>query len=151
VYLTKEEERMLNGEYGEAERLAIRTIVKVGEALDAKKLIKVKHVHVSGISYHNIGDAGLEFIRDLARGKAKVKVLSTINPLAFDLDLKASSLDLKFVEKQLEIISYLLNMGFTPSFTCTPYVIRRPKLGEHLAWAESSAVAYANTVFGGKN
>jgi len=150
VYLTREEERMLNGEYGEAVRLAIRTIVKVGEALNAEKLIKVKHVHVSGISYHNIGDAGLEFIRDLARSKAKVRVLSTINPLAFDLDLKADNLDLKFVEKQLEIINYLLDMGFTPSFTCTPYVIRRPKLGEHLSWAESSAVAYVNTVFGAR-
>ena len=150
MYLTREEERMLNGEYGEAVRLAIRTIVKVGEALDAKKLIKVEHAHVSGISYYNIGDAGLEFIRDLARSEAKVKVFSTINPLAFDLDLKASDLDLKFAEKQLEIISYLLDMGFTPSFTCTPYVIRRPKLGEHLAWAESSAVAYANTVFGAR-
>ncbi len=151
MYLTKEEEKMLNGEYGRAEQLAIRTIVKVGEALGATKLIEVRHVHVSGISYFNIGDAGLEFIRDLARYDAKVKVFSTLNPLAFDLDLGVNeSKNVEFVKKQLEIINYLLDMGFTPSFTCTPYVIRRPKLGEHLSWAESSAVAYANTVYGAR-
>ncbi|MEM1619926.1 MAG: aconitase X, partial [Fervidicoccaceae archaeon] len=66
MYLTKEEERMLSGEAGPAIELAMRAIVKVGEAMKAERLVEVAHAHVSGISYMNIGEPGRAFIEKLA-------------------------------------------------------------------------------------
>ncbi len=151
MFLTREEEKILNGEKGEAARLAIKTIIKVGEALGANRLVEIKHAHVSGISYLNIGDPGLEFIEHLSNLGAKIRVFGTINPLAFDLDSpKEFNISEEEYRKQLRIINALKKMGFYPTFTCTPYYIRKPGLGEHLAWGESSAVAYANIVYGAR-
>ncbi len=151
MFLTREEEKILNGEEGEAARLAIKTIIKVGEALGASRLVEIKHAHVSGISYLNIGDPGLEFIEHLSNLGAKIRVFGTINPLAFDLDSpKEFNISEEEYRKQLQIIDTLKKMGFHPTFTCTPYYIRKPSLGEHLAWGESSAVAYANIVYGAR-
>ncbi len=151
MFLTREEEKMLGGEKGEAVRLAIKTIIKVGEALGAKRLVEIKHAHVSGVSYLNIGDPGLEFIEYLSNLGSRISVFGTINPLAFDLDNpREFHISEEEYTKQLRIINALRKMGFHPTFTCTPYYIRRPSLGEHLAWGESSAVAYANIVYGAR-
>jgi hypothetical protein len=154
VFLTKEEERVLSGYEGEAKRLAMELVVRVGEALGAPRLVKVSHAHVSGISYDNIGEEGLQFIRELVELKARVSVFSTFNPAGVPLELDEPYNPLKsdphFVSKQLEIVAALEKMGFVYSATCTPYELRPPKPGEHLAWGESSAVAVANTLYGAK-
>jgi predicted aconitase len=147
MYLTRVEERMLLGDYGEAVAKAMKVIVKVGEALGAERLIEVTHAHVSGISYFNIGDPGLEFIEDLARLGARFSIFTTANPYAVLVDYSGRSLASEIVGKQLRIASALRTMG-SRAFTCTPYYVRTPKPGEHLAWAESSAVLYANSVIG---
>ncbi|MEB3825136.1 MAG: aconitase X catalytic domain-containing protein, partial [Desulfurococcales archaeon] len=150
LYLTREEERIYNGEYGEALQKAIRVIVKVGEALGASRLIRIRHAHVSGISYNNIGDAGLGFIEDLYRSGARFKVETTINPVGTDMDNPyiVPGVTPEFVSKQAKIIKYLSAMGAKPVMTCTPYYVDTIKPGWHLAWGESSAVAYANSVIG---
>ncbi len=149
MYLTREEEKILSGEYGPEYQKALKALVKLGEAMGAKRLINIVHAHISGISYRNIGDAGLEFIEELA--KAKVRVFSTCNPAGFDLkywrELKVPK---SFFEKQVRIINALSKMGVKTVCTCTPYYVRKPMLGEHLAWGESSAVLYANTVYGAR-
>lgn len=147
MYLTREEERMLLGEYGEALAKAIKVLVKVGESLGAGRLIEISHAHVSGISYFNIGDAGLEFVEDLAKLGARFSVFTTTNPYAALVDYSGRSPAPEVLKKQLRIVSALRAMG-SKSFTCTPYYVRTPKPGEHLAWAESSAVLYANSVLG---
>jgi predicted aconitase len=147
MYLTGLEERMLRGDCGEAVARAMKVIVKVGEALGAERLIEVTHAHISGISYFNIGDPGLEFIEDLAKLGARFSVFTTANPYAVLVDYLGRSLAPEVVEKQLRIVSALRAMG-SKAFTCTPYYVRAPKPGEHLAWAESSAVLYANSVVG---
>ena len=151
MYLTSVEEKMLNGEEGEAVSIAMKVLVKVGEALGAEKLIPIAHAHVSGISYLNIRDPGLEFIEYLSRTGAKVKVYSTLNPSSFDSELiELFNLTHEEIEKQVRIVNALIKMGFDPTLTCTPYYLRKPKKGEHLAWGESSAVAYANIVLGAR-
>lgn len=151
MYLTREEEKMLNGEYGEATRIATKVLVKVGEALGAEKLIPIVHAHVSGISYLNIREPGLEFLEYMANMGARVRVYSTTNPSSFDEDnLEIFNLSTEEIEKQKRIIKALMRMGFEPTLTCTPYYIRKPRKGEHLAWGESSAVAYANIVLGAR-
>ncbi len=85
MHLSPVEEKMLSGEYGEAVALAMRILVKVGETLGADRLIPVRHVHISGVSYSNIGDPGLEFIRSLMGRGAKTRVYTTVNPGCADL------------------------------------------------------------------
>ena len=142
MYLTKEEERMLNSE-NETISKAMEIIVKIGELFGAEKLIRIESAHISGISYQNIGDEGLEWLESL---KAKVRVKTTINPAGMDLKRWRDFVDEKFYEKQLRILNALRRIGAELTLTCTPYYIHKPNLGEHLAWAESSAVVYANSI-----
>ncbi|MEM1665277.1 MAG: aconitase X catalytic domain-containing protein [Zestosphaera sp.] len=147
MYLTKEEEAILNGELGYPYALAMKVLTTVGASLGAEKLIPVEHAHVSGISYFNIGDAGLEFIESLATSSARFHVFTTANPYAVIIDSMYGSLPEDVRSKQLKIINYLKGMG-ARAFTCAPYYVRRPSYGEHLAWAESNAVLYANSLVG---
>ena len=149
LYLTVNEEKMINGEYGEAIANAMRVIVKVGEALGADNLIPIKHAHVSGISYLTIGEPGLLFIEKTAETGVKISVYSTINPVGIQMDKwREFGVSKVFANKQLRIIRALKKMGFNETLTCTPYLIRKPSVNEHLAWGESSAVGMANTYYG---
>jgi len=147
--LTREEEEMLNGERGEAIQQAMEIIVKVGEVLKAKRLVKISHAHASGVSYGTIGEPGLHWLRSLSERGAKVSVYSTVNPIGMDLyDPRRVPVNKQFYMKQLEILKAFEEMGFDITVTCTPYYLRRPTPFERLAWGESSAVAYANSVLG---
>lgn len=149
MYLTKEEEAILSGELGPEYQKAMKVLVKLGDALGAEKLIKIVHAHISGISYQNIGDAGLEFLEEYS--KAKVKVYATSNPIGFDMELwKEMNIPKSFYMKQMRIVRALKRMGVKQTFTCTPYYIRKPSVGEHLAWGESNAVLYANSICGAR-
>ncbi len=149
MYLTRLEEKMLEGEYGEALSDAMRVLVKVGEALGAERLIKINHAHVSGLSYLTIGEPGLLFIESFYRRGARTRVYSTMNPVGMDLERwRSLGVPWKFAAKQERIIDSMIKMGFKESMTCTPYLLREPRRGEHLAWGESSAVGMANTYYG---
>ena len=151
MYLTKEEERMLDGEEGYAVKKSMEILVALGDIYGAEKLISVGSVQVAGVSYHNLGDAGLEFLNELARD-GKVKVLTTLNPAGMDLeDWKKLGISEEFAEKQNLVIDAFRKMGIIISCTCTPYLIGSlPTYGEHIAWSESSAVTFANSVIGAK-
>ncbi len=157
MYLTAEEERMLKGFEGEAKAKALEVIVKVGEALGATRLVKIKHAHISGVSYENIGDAGLEFILGFKGLGARFSVPTSVNPVSYDVDDLSSIpgvvLEHSYVRAQEAITRALMDMGADLIFTCTPYYAGIPeryglKVGDHVAWGESSAVAYANSVLG---
>ena len=149
--LTKTEEKMLNGEEGYAVRKSMEILVALGDIYGAEGLIKVGSVQVAGVSYHNLGDAGLEFLNELARD-GKVKVLTTLNPAGMDLEnWQQLGISPEFAEKQNMVIAAFEKMGILVSCTCTPYLIGNlPRYGEHVAWSESSAVTFANSVIGAK-
>ena len=149
MYLTREQEKMLRGDYGWATAKAMEIIVKVGEALGADELVEIVHAHVSGISYSTIGKYGLEFIRDLAREGGRARVFTTVNPGCIDYSGYSSIIDNSLFEFQRLIDEALRKMEFKPMYTCIPYFYRPPTPGEHLAWGESSAVIFANSVYGG--
>ena len=135
----------------EAYDIALNVIERVGRALGASGLVSISHAHASGISYSNIGKPGLEFIEELVEKGARVRVFATFNPVGIPLDpkpLMEYGVEHSEVEEQYKIINLLIKMGFRFSATCIPYVLRRPKFKEHLAWGESSAVAVANSFFG---
>ena len=151
MYLTPEEEKMLNGEEGYAAKKSMEILVALGSIYDAARLIQVGSVQVAGVSYHNLGDAGLEFLNELAKD-GRVKVLTTLNPAGMDLkDWKNLGISEEFARKQNLVIDAFRKMGIIISCTCTPYLIGNlPRYGEHVAWSESSAVTFANSVIGAK-
>jgi len=140
---------MLNGEMGYAAKKSMEILVALGEIYGAERLIKVGSVQVAGVSYHNLGDAGLEFLNELAED-GRVRVLTTLNPAGMDLeDWKRLGISDEFAEKQNMVIDAFRRMGIIVSCTCTPYFIGNlPRYREHIAWSESSAVTFANSVIG---
>jgi predicted aconitase len=151
MYLTRNEEKMLDGEEGYAVKKSMEILVALGNIYGAEKLIEVGSVQVAGVSYHNLGDAGLEFLNELAKD-GKVKVLTTLNPAGMDLeDWRKLGIAEEFARKQNLVIDAFRKMGILISCTCTPYLIGNlPRYGEHIAWSESSAVTFANSVIGAK-
>ena len=142
---------MLDGEEGYAVKKSMEILVALGNIYGAEKLVEIGSVQVAGVSYHNLGDAGLEFLNELAKD-GKVKVLTTLNPAGMDLeDWKNLGIDPEFARKQNLVIEAFRKMGILISCTCTPYLIGNlPRYGEHIAWSESSAVTFANSVIGAK-
>jgi hypothetical protein len=155
MHLTEEEHSWLAGEAGPALKRAIEIVVALGNIYGAERLIPVKSVQISGVSYRNIGAAGLDFLRHWADEGARVRVPTTLNPTAMDLaDWRDQGFDPGFAEKQHAVVEVFARMGVgegRPIPTCTPYLIGNlPQMGDHIAWAESSAVAYANSVLGAR-
>ncbi len=152
MYLTKEEERIYNGEEGIAKQKAIELLVALGKIYEADKLIPVSSAQLAGVSYKTIGDAGTDFIKFFSDNGAKVAVNTYLNPAGMDLcDWKAMGVKKSFAEKQMKIIEIFRKIGVNISCTCTPYLIGlRPSTGEHIAWSESSAVSFANSVLGAR-
>jgi predicted aconitase len=142
---------MLDGEEGYAVQKSMEILTALGDIYGAKNLITVSSVQVAGVSYHNLGDAGLEFLNELAKD-GRVKVLTTLNPAGMDLEnWQQLGISPEFAEKQNLLIDAFERMGILVSCTCTPYLIGNlPLYGEHLAWSESSAVTFANSVIGAK-
>ncbi|MCL2359325.1 aconitase X catalytic domain-containing protein [Candidatus Bathycorpusculum sp.] len=149
--LTKQEQAMLDGKEGYAVRKSMEILVALGDIFDAQHLIDVGSVQVAGVSYHNLGDAGLEFLNSLAKD-GRVKVLTTLNPAGMDLEnWQQLGIDPDFAKKQNLVIDAFQRMDILVSCTCTPYLIGNlPIYGEHLAWSESSAVTFANSVLGAR-
>lgn len=146
MYLTREEERIYDGDSGWANQTCIRILVRLGELFNAEKLIPIDSAHVSGVSYKTLGDAPIEFLRALADADARVKVRTTLNPQSLDSHYLGNKLPKNLQESQLDILKQFERMGLTRSLTCTPYYLQRPKRGSHHAWAESSAVVYTNSL-----
>jgi phosphomecalonate degydratase large subunit len=147
--LTKEEEEALEGKHGETLALAYRTLVAIGEATEADKLIPIQWAHLSGVNYNTIGDAGEEFLSHLSKD-AQFKVKTTVNPMGFDSDTVLKyDIDEQFIKKQQSIKLSYEKMGAIPSFSCIPYeIFNLPKNGTHVSFAESNAAIYVNSISG---
>lgn len=150
--LTKEQEKMLKGEHGGVVERMMRLLVRLGEIYNADRMIPVGSVQVAGVSYKSIKDPGLDFLEDLASKKAKVKVLTYLNPAGMDMESwKEIGFPEEFAEKQIKIMNAFGEMGIVTSATCTPYLAGNlPRFREHIAWSESSAVSFANSVIGAR-
>jgi len=149
MQLTKEEKEMLSGKHGNAVKSSMNILVSLGEIFGAKRLIDVSSVQIAGVSYHNLGDAGLGYLSDLAKD-GKVRVLTTLNPAGMDMEnWKNLGISPEFADKQIKVIDAFKRMGVITTCTCTPYFVGNiPHFGEHISWSESSAVCYANSVLG---
>ncbi len=150
MYLSRDEEAIYRGDRGETLRRMMEILVALGDIYGAEKLVPVRSVQIAGVSYKNIGDAGLEWISDL---EGQVVVPSILNPAGMDLYCwKDMGISDQFATKQQETIEAYRRLGVTIDCTCTPYQIydNLARRGDHLAWSESSAVSYANSVIGAR-
>src|SRR5512137_99659 len=152
MYLTKEEEKILNGEKGEVMERLFRLLVNLGDIYNADKMISVGSVQVAGVSYKSIGEPGTEFLEDMASKHAKVKVLTYLNPAGMDLEnWKELGFPHNFANNQIRIMNAFKKMGIIITATCTPYLAGNlPRFREHIAWSESSAVCFSNSVIGAR-
>ncbi len=151
MFLTKEEEKVLAGEKGEGRRTAMELLVALGDIYDAKELVPISSAHLSGVSYKTIGEGGIEFLERLSRD-AKVCVPTTLNPAGMDRQKwKEMGISPRFADRQLHIIDQYERLGVNTDCSCTPYLgTNIPQKGQTLAWAESNALSFANSVIGAR-
>ena len=151
MHLTREEEMVLAGEHGPGMQRAMELLVALGRIYDADRLIPITSAHLSGVSFKTIGEGGLDFLEEISND-ARVKVLTTLNPAGMDLDRwREMGVGADFAQRQLAIIKAYDRMGVTTNCTCTPYITgNTPKFGDSVAWAESSALSYVNSVLGAR-
>ena len=150
--LTTKEEAILSGQQGEANQIAMALLVDIGEFFEADKLIPVSSAHISGVSYLTGGDGLIDQLNLFVEKEAKVAIPSTLNPCGMDRNnWEDFYIDLEFATKQFEILKYFEKMDVTTTCSCTPYdfghILTK---GQHVAWAESSAVTFANSYFGAR-
>ncbi|MBI2567347.1 MAG: aconitase X catalytic domain-containing protein [Candidatus Schekmanbacteria bacterium] len=150
--LTAEQDLMMSGAHGSVLQRQMRLLARLGTVFGATEMVPIHSVQVSGVSYKSLGDPGLEFLEDLASQGARVRVATTLNPAGMDLhDWREMGVPADFAEKQLRIMAAFRALGISASPTCAPYLTGNvPRAGEHVAWAESSAVSYANSVLGAR-
>ncbi len=152
MQLTPEQQAMLAGEQGPATEKAMQILTTLGRIYGAERLIPVTSVQISGVSYDNLGEAGLAFLDEMASGGGQARVLTTLNPAGMDIEnWQALGISAEFAENQQRVLDAFARMNVITTATCTPYLIgNTPHFGEHIAWAESSAVCYANSVLGAR-
>ena len=150
VELTVNDRAMLDGNEGPARQMAMRIILAMAKLQGADRLIDLSQCHLDCCIYTGpVSVAIAERMRDLG---AKVKVPTTLNAISIDRNQwqVLGIPEARAVEVERQIEAYLA-MGAQPSFTCAPYLLdSAPRMGEHIGWAESNAVAFANSVLGAK-
>ncbi len=147
MYLNEEQEKLLEEPGCET---CMKLLIAIGKTFDAERLVEVRSVHISGVSYQNIGDTGLEWIEELSKA-ARFRVKATVNPAGMDLQRwREMGISEEFYEKQIRILKALERMGARLEMSCIPYYFERIKYRDRLAWAESNAVIYANSLLGAR-
>ena len=150
--LTHAQAAMQAGMHGWATQKAMQILTALGKIYGAERLVPVASVQIAGVSYENLGEAGLQFLDELAAGGGRARVLATLNPAGMDIEnWRALGIDPEFAAQQQRVLEAFQRMGVVPTCSCTPYLFGNlPRFGDHIAWAESSAVCYANSVLGAR-
>lgn len=152
MFLTREEEAMLDGEHGEAAEISMSVLAKLGDIYKAERMTEIENVHIDGGAYGWIDDAGLELVERFNNSGAAFKVPATLNPSSIDFSMwQEFQVPAPVVEKQLRLARAFMKMGACPTWTCTPYqCCTNLRFGQNVAWGESNAVGFANTVIGAR-
>src|SRR5271157_1253211 len=150
--LTTEEQDMLAGKHGRSTRKAMEILAALGTIYGAERMVQVSSVQISGVSYDNLDEAGLSFLDEMANGGGRAQVLTTLNPAGMDIEnWRSLGISEDFALNQMRVIKAYARMGVITTCTCTPFLSGNlPHYGEHICWAESSAVAFANSVIGAR-
>jgi hypothetical protein len=148
MYLDPEEEKMLAGEKGETRQKMLELLVALGKVFGAERLVRIRSAQVSGASYKTIGEYGLAWLSSL---DARAVVPAVLNPIGMPRGRwQEMGIEPAFAERQQAVIAAYERLGVNLECTCTPYYLHETSFGDHLAWSESSAVSYANSVIGAR-
>ena len=148
MLLGKDDEWILAGEEGETRQKMLELLVALGKVFGAERLVPIKSAQVSGASYKTIGEYGLQWLNTL---DAKAVVPAVLNPIGMPRERwMEMGVDEDFAQKQQAVVAAYERLGIGLECTCTPYYLRETQFGDHLAWSESSAVSYANSVIGAR-
>lgn len=148
MQLEPDDERILAGEQGETRQKMLELLVALGKVFGAERLVPIRSAQVSGASYKTIGEYGLEWLNSL---DAKAVVPAVLNPIGMPRGRwQEMGVDPGFARKQQAVVEAYARLGIALECTCTPYYLRETAFGDHLAWSESSAVSYANSVIGAR-
>jgi hypothetical protein len=152
MHLTPEEQALLSGEAGQAAQKAMQILETLGRIYAAESMLPISSVQISGVSYANLGEAGLAWLAEMAEGGGQARVFTTLNPAGMDIEnYRTLGISEAFAVNQQRVLSAFEKMGVVTTCSCTPYLFGNlPHFGEHIAWAESSAVCYANSVLGAR-
>ena len=129
----------------------MRLVVRAAEVTGAQRLIDVTSAHVDSCLYH--GEATLDFVQRLVDGNARVSVPTTLNVGALDLlHPEMYHGDARVAERGRLLMDRYRTLGARPTYTCAPYQLAdsRPAFGEQVAWGESNAIAFCNSVLGAR-
>ncbi len=148
MYLDLKEEKILAGEEGETRQKMLELLVALGTVFGAERLVRIRSAQVSGASYKTIGEYGLAWLSSL---DARAVVPAVLNPIGMPRKRwKEMGVEPVFAERQQAVIEAYERLGVNLECTCTPYYLHETSFGDHLAWSESSAVSYANSVIGAR-
>jgi predicted aconitase len=150
VRLSDWDRALLAGAEGPAGQVAMRIVVEMARVAGATELIGVTSAHIDGCLYH--GQAGLDFAERLLRDGAAVRVPTTLNVASLDLlHPERFRGDPETATAARRLMDAYVAMGCRQTWTCAPYQLpERPGFGEHVAWAESNAIVFANSVLGAR-
>jgi predicted aconitase len=141
---------LFNGGFGKASKNAMRMLVRYGEILGADKFISIRSAHIDGCMFH--GQSSIDFARLFVELGGRVRVPTTLNAAAVDLihpEWHQGSSEI--LPAQAALTSLYQDLGCMATLTCAPYQRKlRPQLGDHVAWAESNAIVFANSVLGAR-
>jgi hypothetical protein len=148
MLLDRDDERILAGEQGETRQKMLELLVALGKVFGAERLVPIRSAQVSGASYKTIGEYGLQWLNTL---DAQAVVPAVLNPIGMPRGRwQEMGVDVDFAEKQQAVVAAYARLGIGLECTCAPYYLYEISSGDHLAWSESSAVSYANSVIGAR-
>ncbi len=149
--LTEEDRLQLDGGQGPGAQLAMRIITRMAAIQGATELLDIEAAHIDSSLY--MGQATLDFAERLVSLGAKVRVPSTLNVSGVDeAGWRAWPVPSEWAEQSLRQMRAYQAMGCIPTWTCAPYQTEhRPHFGQQIAWGESNAIAFANSVIGARS
>ena len=149
--LNDEEKRMLSGQEGEAKKLAMEILTQVGDSMDADSFVEIASVQAMA-HFGSLHIAGRDWLEKLACLGGKCCVPTTQDPASIPFShWKEMGYDEEYAKNQYRLAEAIMKLGEMPKWSCTPYYQGSvPRLGQNIAWAESSAVSFANSVLGAR-
>jgi predicted aconitase len=150
LILDERDREMLAGESGPAVQLAMRILTRMGALVEAESMLDISRAHIDSAIY--LGQAGLEFAERLANLGARVVIPTTLNVSGVDEHgWKDWSVPAEWAENAGRQMAAYVRMGCLPTWTCAPYQTEHaPRFGEQIAWGESNAIVFANSVLGAR-
>ncbi len=150
VKLSKSDQSTLDGDHGQAAHIAMKIIIQMAQLVGATELMDVHQVHIDGCVY--TGPASLKFAQKLCQMGGRVAVPTSLNSISVDYrHWQEQGVEQEFANQARSLADAYTGMGAQPTFTCAPYLLETaPKQGTQIAWAESNAVVFANSVLGAR-